>query len=174
MIIGTNATGKSSLARELINRSGGIAFVANKTTYCNDGRTSVIGDYSKHKNIEGVDAFGETKCLSTLVQQSEREIVVFEGLKCGTFGLSIQKALFQNGGGQIVVFLYASAQTINKRLLERTGFGIRSKAVLAQQKANLRAAIKYKEIGVKVVSFDTDIFSTSEIADEVEKLINEK
>ena len=174
MIIGTNAVGKSSLARELINRAGGIAYVANRTTYCNDNKTAVLGDYSKHKNIEGVDAFGETKCLSELIKQTGREIVVFEGLKCGTFGLSINKALVDNSGGQIIIFLYASAKTINERLKERSGTGIKTKAVLTQQKCNLRAALKYKEIGVKVVSFNTDEISTKEIADNVEQLISEE
>lgn len=173
LIIGTNAVGKTSLARELIKKAGGISEIVNRVTYCNDGKTALIGDYSKHKKIEGVDSFGETRFLSDLIKSVDREVVVFEGLKCGTFGLSIQQALFQ-GTEQLLVFLYASPNTINKRLIERSGSGIKSLAVLKQQKANLNAAIKYKEIGVNVVSFNTDNTSVNEIADEILSKIYKK
>lgn len=172
LIMGTNATGKSSLAREIISFAGGCAGVIDDVTYCNDGKTALIGDYSQGKKIEGVDSFGETKFLADKIKGIERPYIVFEGLKCGTFGLSIQKALF-SGESSLVIFLYASSKTINERLQKRSGRGINSVAVLKQQKANLSAAIKYKEIGVPVMSFNTDNFTTQEIFEQVKKKLYE-
>lgn len=172
LIIGTNAVGKSTLARNIIRLSGGISQVEERVTYCNDGKTAVIGDYSKGKKIEGVDAFAETKCVKGIIEATDRENVVFEGLKCGTFGLSIQGALFASNK-QLVVFLYASAKTINERLLKRSSTGIKSKQVLLSQKNNLNSALKYKEIGVPVICFDTEKFTEEEIAEKVMNKINE-
>lgn len=172
LIMGTNAVGKSTLARSLINEAGGISEVRGRCSYCNDGKTVVVGDYSKGKKIEGVDAFGETKCVAQMIKDAQGEIVIFEGLKCGTFGASIQDALF-SAERQLIVFLYAKAEIIHQRLKERSGVGINSEQVLRQQKANLNAAIKYKEIGVPVLYYDTGVHCTDEIQKEVRKKIKE-
>lgn len=170
LIIGTNAVGKSTLARALINEAGGISEVRDRCSYCNDGKTVVIGDYSQGKKIEGVDAFGETKCVAQIIKEAQGEIVIFEGLKCGTFGASIQDALFSTER-QLIVFLYAKAEVIHQRLKERSGVGINSEQVLRQQKANLNAAVKYKEIGVPVLYYDTGAHDTEEILKEVKQKI---
>lgn len=168
--MGTNAVGKSTLARAIINASGGIECVSNNATYCKNKKTVVIGDYSKGKKIEGVDSFGETKCVAPLIKQIKAEVIVFEGLKCGTFGASIQDALFATND-QLIIFLYAPAKVINQRLIERSGTGIKSVQVLKQQKANLNAALKYKEIGVPVLSYDTSKITTEKVLEEIKNKI---
>lgn len=169
-IIGTNAVGKTTLARSIIEYAGGISYIKDDVTYCCDNKTSVIGNYLEGKKIAGVDEFGETKFLSNKIKSVDSEIVVFEGLKCGTFGLSIQSALF-SGTDSFIIFLYASAKVIQERLLKRSNKGIQSASVLIQQKNNLRAAIKYKEIGVKVVSINTDELTPEQIFNEVKSKI---
>ena len=173
LIMGTNAVGKSTLARSIISYAGGVSDVVDSVTYCNDGETALIGDYSKGKKIEGVDSFGETKFLSEKIKGVERQYVIFEGMMCGTFGLSIQKALF-SGDSPLVIFLYASAEKINKRLQERSGTGINSIAVLKQQRANLSAAVKYKQIGVPVVSINTDNYTKEEVFEQVKVKLYER
>lgn len=44
-IIGTNAVGKSTLARQLIETFGGVERVTDKITYCKDGETCFLGKY---------------------------------------------------------------------------------------------------------------------------------
>lgn len=172
LIIGTNAVGKSTIARGLLNKAGGSEKVDNDITFCADGRTAIIGDYSKGKKIEGVDSFGVTKIVAEKVKAAEREIVIFEGLKCGTFGESIQNALFA-ADNQIVVFLYASANCINERLLKRSGTGIKTVQVLKQQRANLNAAAKYKEIGIPVLYYNTELAAPEEICENIQNKIKE-
>lgn len=169
-IIGTNAVGKTTLARNIISYAGGVQEIVNGVTYCADGKTAVVGNYIEGKKFAGVDEFGETKFLSEKLKTIEREYIVFEGVKCGTFGLSIQNALF-SGTDSLIVFLYASAKTINERLLKRSAKGINSIGVLAQQKTNLNAAIKYKEIGVNVVSINTDELLPEQIFEQVRNKI---
>lgn len=171
LIIGTNAVGKSTLARNLINLAGGVRTVVNNVTYCNDGESAFIGDYMNTKNIVGVDSLKETKVLCEMISGIECKNIYFEGLKCGTFGTSIQTALFQ-AKKQLVVFLFASASTIHERLIRRSGKGLKTSSVMKQQRANLSAAKKYKDIGVPVLFFNTDNIKPDEISKEVYKKIN--
>ena len=164
--MGTNCVGKSTVLRQLIKEAGGISYVEDRVSYCSDGRTAAIGDYSKGKKIEGVDSFGETKIVSDIIKRTERDIVLFEGLKCGTFGESIQNALFQ-ADNNLVVFLYATAECINDRLIKRSGKGIQTVQVLRQQRSNFNAALKYKEIGLPVLSFNSGETSTEDITKRI-------
>ena len=169
-IIGTNAVGKTTLARNIIAHAGGVQEIIDDVTYCMDGKTAIVGNYTEEKKTAGVDEFRETKFLAEKLKTIERDIIVFEGLKCGTFGMSIQNALF-SGTDSLIVFLYASAKIINERLINRSQKGINSVNVLTQQKANLNAAIKYKELGVPVISINTDKFSPEQIFEKVNSSI---
>ena len=56
-ISGTNCTGKSSLARELIAQCGGIDHTDEWNTYCGDGVTCFGGKYSMERKYGGIDGF---------------------------------------------------------------------------------------------------------------------
>ena len=72
---------------------------------------------------------------------------------------------------QLIILLYAPAQVINERLLERSGTGIKSQGVLKQQLSNFSAAKKYKKVGVHTFSIDTSKYNAEEIAQLVKEKI---
>lgn len=155
-ITGTNAVGKSSLAKELINRYGGIARVEPTLTHCNDQRVCFAGKYDLSRKYGGVDGFNQTKCLEEVVRAGlqQHDVIVCEGMYLHTFGLNLTNAAFA-ADKQLVVFLYAPVAEINRRLLSRSHTGIVNEAVWRKQQNTATAAKKWASIGVPVMSFDT-------------------
>lgn len=97
MITGTNATGKTTLAKALIKRFGGIAETRKDITLCNDRRVVFLGRYADSIKYGGVDMLNETKCLETITQDAiskGAEYIFAEGVYLKTFGLNIQRFLF--------------------------------------------------------------------------------
>lgn len=174
LITGTNAVGKSSLAKELITRYGGIERTDRILTYCNDPRVCFAGKYDMTKKYGGVDGFNQTKCLEEVVRAGlqEREVVICEGMYLHTFGLNLLNAAFA-ADRQLVVFLYAPVAEINRRLLARSQTGIVNDAVWKKQQATAVAAKKWASIGVPVLSFDTSKVATPDIALQVFNKIDE-
>jgi len=168
LITGTNAVGKSSLAKELIIRYGGIAKADKQLTSCNDPRVCFAGKYDLTKKYGGVDGFNQTKCLEEVVRAGlqRHDVVICEGMYLHTFGLNLLNAAFA-ADRQLVVFLYAPVAEINRRLLQRSQTGIANDAVWKKQQATAVAAKKWASIGVPVLSFDTSEVSTGEVADQV-------
>ena len=171
-IIGTNAVGKSTLARQLIETFGGVERVTDKITYCKDGKTCFLGKYFHGGKFEGVDTYPTTNGLYKHVQTalSERKVVFAEGFYLKSFGLNLQQAIFQ-AEKQLVVFLYAPTKVLNERLLKRSGNGI-TEFVCKSQKGAASAARKWKSVGVPVVSFDTSVYDTAHIKEKVIAKIN--
>ena len=88
-----------------------------------------------------------------------------------TFGLNLTNALFL-GDKALVVSLYAPPAVIYERLNKRSngmnGTGKRNwPTIFRKQKQALIAAQKYEQIGCKVLQFDTSVFSTEQIRDEI-------
>ena len=164
-ITGTNAVGKSTLARTLQARFGGIASADKWLTACRDGRVCFAGKYEDGKKFGGVDGFNQTKCLEDVVR-------LCEGMYLHTFGINLTNAAFA-GDSQLVVFLYAPVGEIHRRLLARAGKGLTNDAVWKKQLNCATAARKWAEIGVPVMSFDTSRVSADIIADEIIKNIPE-
>lgn len=171
-ITGTNAVGKSTLARQLIETFGGVERVTDKITYCKDGETCFLGKYFYGGKFEGVDTYPTTNGLYKHVQAalSERNVVFAEGFYLHTFGLNLQKALLQ-GQRQMIVFLYAPSKVLNNRLLNRGGRGV-TKFVINTQRGAFNAAKRWHEIGIPVLSFDTSKYSVSEIEQKILERIN--
>lgn len=168
LIMGTNATGKTSLVKALINHYGGIGRVDETLTCCNDKRICFAGRYDLTKKFGGVDCLNSTKCLEGIVQEGlvEHEAVLCEGMLLHTFGLNLLRAAFA-AEKQFVVFLYAPVAEINRRLLVRSGRGMVSDAVWKKQKATAVSVKKFASIGVPVLSFDTSTIGTEDIASQV-------
>lgn len=174
-IICTNCTGKTSLARRLISRYGGIQRTTRLATYCNDGRTTFGGEYDNQTaTSNGIDKFNETKILQTLVKEAllTRDVVICEGVYLHTIGLNLANAIFE-ADRQLVVFLYAPVQVIHQRLLARSGRGITNSAFWKKQKACASSLRKWVQIGVPVLAYDTSKIGVDEIADQVQQKIEE-
>lgn len=177
-ITGTNAVGKSTLAWSLIKRFGGIYEERDCVTYCKDKRYGLAGLY-KDKRYGGVDRITNDKgssCTSRLadvvrVGLKTADVIFCEGSFMNTFGLNLTNALFL-GDKALVVSLYAPPAVIYQRLKNRSngmnGTGKRNwPTIFRKQTQALVAAQKYEQIGCKVLQFDTSVFSTEQIRDEI-------
>lgn len=152
-IIGTNCTGKSTIAREIIKREGGIENATRLCTYTN-GNVALAGSYASESHCGvGVDKLGNTKVLWQCATEafSKRSIFVAEGMLLGTFGMNTTTPILA-ADKQLVVFLHASAETLAQRLKKRSHTPLTRK-VMERQQAIAKVADKYKEIGVPVLEF---------------------
>lgn len=160
-INGTNCVGKTSLAKELIARYGGIESASRTLTVCKDNRICFAGHYDLTKRYGGVDRITNEKgssCTSRLAEVveeglREHEVIICEGSYFHTIGLSLTNAMFK-ADRHLVVFLYAPVETLNARLLERGGKPI-TPVMISKQKQCLVAAKKWQKMGVNVLSFNT-------------------
>lgn len=177
-ITGTNAVGKTTLAWSLIDKFGGIYEERDCVTYCKDKRYGLAGRY-KDKRNGGVDRITNDKgssCTSRLAEVVSEglktaDVMFCEGSFMNTFGLNLTNALFL-GDKALVVSLYAPPAVIYQRLKNRSngmnGTGKRNwPTIFSKQKQALIAAQKYEQIGCKVLQFDTSVFSTEQIRDEI-------
>lgn len=177
LIMGTNATGKTSLVKALINHYGGIGSSDKTLTVCNDPRISLAGHYDLEKKYGGVDGFNQTRCLEGIVRNAlqQHEAIICEGSYFDTFGMNLLNAAFA-AKKQLVVLLYAPPKELNRRLLERAGAGVKE-SVLKKQRRCVTAAKKWASIGVPVLSFDTSVTSSNEIVNlviqKIEKLLKD-
>lgn len=170
VIIGTNCVGKSTLAKALIERFGGIREVTDQLTFCNDGKTALAGKYSDASKYGGVDGFNSTKVLESVARKGFEtcDLVICEGSYLGSFGLNLTNAIF-TAEKQLVVFLYASVETLHQRLTQRGKKGITTSVVKKQLQA-VAAARKWNSIGVPVLVVDT---SSTKMEKEIEMVLNE-
>lgn len=177
-ITGTNAVGKSTLAWSIIERFGGIFEERDCVTYCNDKRYGLAGRYN-NKKYGGVDRITNdngSSCTSRLADVvrdglQTADVIFCEGSFMNTFGLNLTNALFL-GDNALVVSLYAPPAVIYQRLKNRSngmnGTGKRNWAsIFSRQKQAMIAAQKYEQIGCNVLQFDTSVFSTEHIRDEI-------
>lgn len=177
-ITGTNAVGKSTLARSLIDRFGGICEERACMTICKDKRYGLAGPY-KSKLYGGVDKITNDKgssCTSRLAEVVSEglktaDVIFCEGSFMHTFGLNLTNALFL-GDAALVVSLYAPPEVIYKRLNERSngmnGTGKRNwPKIFRKQRQALISAQKYEQIGCKVLQYDTSVYSVEQIREEI-------
>jgi cytidylate kinase len=174
-ITGTNAVGKTTLAKEMIMRYGGIAEIINNVTYCKEGRVCFAGAYGGG-NYGGVDKLNSTRILPEIIKEGlkKSDVIICEGSFMNTFGLNLTNALF-SAERQFVVSLYAPIETIALRLETRTGKATAQTLVhvAKRQKCAMIAAKKYHQIGVPTLQFNTAEKSTPEIADLIQSKLYE-
>lgn len=173
-ITGTNAVGKTSVAKALIARYGGIRQATKWLTYCKDPRVCFAGKYDPERTFGGVDGFNQTKCLEGVVRKGLEscDIIICEGMYLHTFGLNLTNAAFA-ADRQMLAFLYAPPAVIHERLVSRAGKGIASTAVIQKQNNCFVAAKKWASIGVPVLMFDTSQKGVDEITDAITVKIDE-
>ena len=178
LITGTNAVGKSTLARLLIERFGGVQRIDSDITYCGDGVHAFAGSYAGN-SYGGVDAVKNEKgssCTSRLAGIIEdafktRDTVFCEGMYLHTFGINLTNAAFK-GDRALVVFLYASPHVIDERLIERSNKRV-TQSILKKQIATAASARRWAQIGVPVLTFDTGVVPVEKVADSVQKKVAE-
>ena len=168
-IIGTNASGKSTLARELIHRFGGVKKYDEGLTFCSDEKTAFAGKYA-NVVYGGVDYFNSTKKLADIVKKGfeTQDVIICEGSYMNTFGNNLTNTMFV-AQKHLVVFLYASSKELDKRLKQRSGKGL-SDRVLPKQKTAAAAMKKWASVGVPFVCIDTENCGIEETA----KIVFEK
>ena len=121
-ITGTNAVGKTALAKSLIEHFGGVLEISNDVTYCAKNSVCLAGKYDTAK-YGGVDRILNEKkqsCTSRLPEVvgnafQNANIIFCEGSRMNTFGLNLTNAIFQ-ADKQLLVSLYADPKTIFARL----------------------------------------------------------
>lgn len=174
-IMGTNCTGKTSVARELLRLFGGISGEEETgvglitTTGC--GRVAFAGRYDGVK-FGGVDYYGRTKdlCVVASVALARYDALVCEGMYVSSFGKNLTSTIYQ-ADARLVVCLYADNETITRRLAKRSGTKM-TEAVMRKQRICANAAKKYGENGCAVRFFDTAATRTEEIAKFIYEWIN--
>ena len=166
-ITGTNSVGKTTLAKSLIERFGGIREATKELTFCNDTRVCFAGRYSNETRYGGVDSFNCTRVLPEVVQKAFEtcDIVFCEGSYLDTFGMNLTNAMFE-AQRNLVVLLYADGKVLHSRLLERGKKGA-TERTLPKQKSACIAANKWAEIGVPVMCFNTGVVPLDEEVGEV-------
>lgn len=171
-ITGTNAVGKSTLARAIIARYGGVERIVNDVTYCAEGGVCLAGKYQEGAHHGGVDGF-ETKRLASVVEEGLRhaDVIFCEGSFMNTFGLNLTNAMFK-AERHLLVSLWADAKTLNDRLIGRSGITDRNyDLIYSKQKQAMIAARKWQSIGVKVLQFNTAEVSINEQVSAILKAI---
>ncbi len=166
MITGTNASGKTSLAKQLIRHFGGVREVRKDRTICADRRAVFLGRYAEESEYGGVDGLNETRCLAGIAQDAianGAEYVFCEGSYLNTFGLNLQRLLFTTRR-QLVICLYAPLAEIDRRLRWRSNQRIKE-TVVKKQELSLSSARKWHDIGVPTQAFNSMETSTEDITD---------
>ena len=178
-ITGTNGVGKTTLAKELQERFGGILATRGDVTYCRNGKCAFAGAYEGQGKYGGVDALRNERgssCTSRLAEVVNRafrtcDVIFCEGMMMHSFGLNLTNAMFIADSG-FVVFLYSPATVINERLKNRSNKKV-TISILNNQKATAASARKWAEIGVPVLTYDTSKVDASDIAEQIIKNIPE-
>ena len=182
-ITGTNGVGKSSLARAAIKHFGGVKCEDGGVTYLRDGGVCLAGSYKV--KFGGVDWLrggkgSSTSVLASVVEEGLKtaDIMICEGSFMNTFGLNLSNALFK-AERHLVVNLYADPLVLHSRISARLG-GDREavakrnwKQILSRQRDSMRAACKWRSIGVKVLQIDTSQASIEECFGQMLNAVNE-
>ena len=172
IVTGTNAVGKSSVARAFIARFGGVSRYERQVSFLN-GDACLAGPYDCSSG--GVDRLKDaegntrTSVLADVVEAglSEKSTILCEGSRLDTFGINLTNALFK-ARRQLVVNLFADEETIRRRLHERSGDKKRAWGVIFRKQIQAhRAADKFRSIGVPVMRFDTRFFSPERIVEHI-------
>lgn len=176
-ITGTNAVGKSSVARAIMERCGGISTERDMVTYLADGVTCLAGRYlgCKYGGVDRITNAKGSSCTSELANVverglSERKVIFCEGSFMNTFGLNLTNAMFK-ADKHLIVMLYADARTIWERLNGRSegknGKGRDFPKVMQRQRQCNIAAQKWHEIGVKVLQINSAEYTSPQIVDTI-------
>lgn len=177
-ICGTNCSGKTTVAKALQARFGGIRATTQDTTFCNDGRVCFAGRYKTDSKHGGVDVLNRTDTLAGIVKNGFQtaDVVFCEGSYLDTFGQNLCNALFA-GERCLYVFLYCNKSELMRRNYERLSEakrlnGTRAEVIermMNKQRRVLSSAKKFASVGVPVMSIDSAKVSTDEVVETILK-----
>lgn len=172
-IIGTNGSGKSSVARELMRHFGGIAESTRELTTCNDRRVCFAGRYAMDSAFGGVDSLNNTRELRGIVADAlkDHDVIFCEGSYLDSFGVNTTTAIFQ-AQRSLVVLLVCSPLELGRRLADRAKRKDgQNKAVkttiLNKQRRCINVAKKFQQAYCPVMSFCTDDITPEEISAKI-------
>lgn len=182
LITGTNAVGKSSLAKAVMERMGGVDRTEGDVTYTR-GNVAFAGRYdTRYGGVDRITNEKGSSCTSALagvVEQALRkaDTVFCEGMYLNTFGLNLSNALFK-GEKALVVSLWAAPTVIYERVCARSngkyGNGKRAwETIMNKQRQAMIAARKWQSIGVPVLQVNTGEVGPDALADAVLKKVDE-
>lgn len=182
LITGTNAVGKSSLAKAIMERKGGVDRTEVDVTYTR-GNVAFAGRYdTRYGGVDRITNEKGSSCTSALagvVEEALRkaDTVFCEGMYLNTFGLNLSNALFK-GEKALVVSLWAAPTVIYERVCARSngkyGNGKRAwETIMNKQRQAMVAARKWQSIGVPVLQVNTGEVGPEAIADAVLKKVEE-
>lgn len=178
-IIWTNGVGKTTLAKHIISKYGGIDRYDKQVTYCKDGSVCLAGKYDgdKYGGVDGIKNAQGSSCTSILAEVvseglSNTDTIFCEGSFMGSFGMNLLRAMFCVAKRYLVVLLHTSNQVLNERLENRTNgekrnFGM----IIERQEFCFRTVKKWQSIGVSVLLFDTEKTSVEEQLDKIQQFL---
>lgn len=120
----------------------------------------------------GVDNLNGTTILRDIVKKAleSTDCIICEGMRLKCWGPNLTHAMF-NADRQIVIFLYAPLEEIQKRLAERSNKTL-SKDIIRGQRESAHSAKKWQTAGCDVVAIDTTEQTADQIADFIINKIN--
>ncbi|GHT33959.1 hypothetical protein FACS189434_09300 [Bacteroidia bacterium] len=164
-ISGCSCTGKTTLARLIIERSGGITdfrdgFTATKSNIVLAGRYQGI-------KYGGYDDMGKFK-----KPPFDHKTFIYEGTRIGRVNSEIGDFIIENNG--VLVFMYAPLKTIAERLKARSNTKV-TPNIIKDFKAAYSAAKKFKEIGLRVITLNASELTTEQCYNQIKQYLhNEK
>lgn len=184
LIAGANCSGKTSVAKCLIDRFGGIGRVTDTATFSADGRAVFAGRYTGVKH-GGVDWLNGTGALQGIVREGlmTADVAICEGSYLDTFGMNLLNAIFE-AERQAYVALWCGRAELHRRNMARLNADSLRKRTLAEEAAIMqgiyrrqdrvfKAAKKYASIGVPVLNYNAVELSAVAIADKILTWIGE-
>lgn len=163
-LIGTNGSGKTSIAKQLIQLMGGVTQSNKWITRVQNKSYCFAGKYNDTSKYGGVDGWGAVRPLPGVVEEAlkDHDCIICEGVKLHSNGPYLCNALFK-AERQMVFLLYAPPQVLHDRLIKRSGNGV-TKEILKDQQACARSLSKWALYGVLTQCIDTSKHSVEECA----------
>lgn len=168
-LIGTNCAGKTSVAKALINKLGGVRACKNGVTYTNGG-VAFAGKYDV--KYGGVDNLNCTRILADVVSTAfiSVDTIICEGVRLKSFGGNLTRAMYL-ADRRYVFYLHVGVQELRRRLFLRSATSEPTKETLHQIKECNSAIKKWQSHGCNTAVFDTEKWSIDEMAECIIKLI---
>lgn len=170
-IIGTNCSGKTTVAKKMIEKLGGASDFRDNVTYTASG-VAFAGKYDV--KFGGVDYINSTSVLPQLVHKAFQivDTIVCEGVRLKTYGGNLTTSMYL-ADRRYIFYLHASLQELEKRVKARTGnenakLSIHTKTQILECYSSMK---KWARNGCYTAVIDTEKMNADEIANLILKVI---
>lgn len=169
-LIGGNLAGKSTVARALAEKLGGLRECREQITWLGDGNSCMAGIYKPDSPHGGVDRLNNTAVLRSVVERGLKDcdLIICEGSFLDTFGNNLTNAIFA-AKRQLVVHLWCTPTVLYQRQQSRPNHYGEWDSIIKKHQRVARVSAKWASIGVPVLRFNTAEKSPETIADEILK-----